>query len=77
MPDEELEYITEEEVDRVTIYQPHHYRCPKHGFIDEQIFSSNIPDYDGKWCMRCIIDVLNANPSIHRVTDVPPDEEKN
>lgn len=52
-------------------------RCPKHGFIvDEQIFSSTIPDYEGRWCLRCIIDVLNANPYIHRVTDELKEKDK-
>ncbi len=52
------------------------YRCPEHGVItDETVFFSHISEYEGTWCVRCMIDVLNANPCISRVTDLA-DEEK-
>ena len=51
--------------------QNQYYRCPKHGLIiDEAVFFSHIPEYEGTWCIRCFLDVLNANPVIHRVTDL-------
>ncbi len=56
--------------------QNQYYRCPKHGLIvDEQLFYSTIEDYEGKWCLRCMIDALDANPDIHRVVDLA-DEPK-
>jgi len=51
--------------------QNKYYRCPKHGLItDQAVFFSYIEDFKGTWCIRCMIDVLNATPAINRVVDL-------
>ena len=55
--------------------QNQYYRCPKHGLItDDAVFFSHIEDFKGTWCIRCMIDVLNATPAIHRVTELKEED---
>ena len=45
-----------------------HY-CPRHGEVKETM-DSTIPGHEGRWCLRCWVEMVNRH--CHKVTDTPP-----
>ena len=48
------------------VYRPTEVICPKHGTHSHTI-SSNIPGYEGTWCMLCALEQLG--PSLPTTND--------